>query len=265
MRDAMIPPSLRSLVLLPLLVLGSTVDSRGAVLVVYEMDNLPGAGGTSSLDPTQTVSDVTASTLVRGPAFVNGTLGNPFGTATSGSLSNNLSGTVTNGVGTGTVATGTAAETYLAVSTRSTGVNEDQYFKFTLTTSAGVDLNLETISLDVSRGGTSNPRGVQLRYSFDGLAFATIGSYSRSSGASAQFSNVTFTLPDEFALGELTTASSVEFRLFVFSDTNQSVLFDNITINGLVIPEPSTTTLFGLAALGLVASRRKRVALHAGV
>jgi exo-beta-1,3-glucanase (GH17 family) len=96
----------------------------------------------------------------------------------------------------------------------------------------------------------------------DAFGTSTVTITPTPSGSSQTFATgVTFSFGSAFQ--NLTSASTVTFRIYGFdnSDSNDQIpRVDNIQVTGSAVPEPSTYVLLGVAMLGLVAFRRRRVA-----
>ena len=127
------------------------------------------------------------------------------------------------------------------------------YVQFRLTPQVGTTFDLTSISLDAARGG-SGTRGYTVRYSFDGFS-SDAGFLAGDSGNLADntdnFRRDTFGLTDEDA-GLDETTSAVTFRLLGYTPSSTGAIrYDNITINGTVVPEPSSLMLLGLSGIAL--------------
>jgi hypothetical protein len=136
-------------------------------------------------------------------------------------------------------------------------VTAGKYFEFTLTPDAGYAVTLDSMTLDVTRGGGATPRGFLLRGSGDNFTANLAGQDLTT--ARPTYTPITADLSGGYAAVE----SPITFRLYVYAPAaGNSVDFDNIVVNGTVaaVPEPGTvamiaTGLFGLAAAGV--RRRK--------
>jgi len=132
------------------------------------------------------------------------------------------------------------------------------YFSFAIAPEAGKTLGLTNLTFDAARGGGATPRGWALRSSVDGFA-------ADISSADIPTQRQTFT-PYDISLGDPQyqgLSSSVEFRFYVYSPSSGSTVeFDNITLNGTVVPEPAGIALIALGAMGcwpLLRRRKRRV------
>ncbi len=212
------------------------------------------------------------ATDVTGNAFTASGMGtfNRFALISGGNDSPAL-GTGTGGV---TITTGTinstvsqimnAANTASVTSLNAAAVNgsgiptSTAYVTFKATASSGKALDLTSLSVDVTKGGNSGPRGFQLFYSTDGFVSnaGLLGSYSKATneGTDQLFSNASIDLTS------IPDASEVTFRFnqFVPSGGN-SLRYDNVLLNGdvVVVPEPSSSLLVGIAGCALFLRRRR--------
>jgi hypothetical protein len=130
-------------------------------------------------------------------------------------------------------------------------ITNNKYFEFTLSPLGDVQFDLTSLNFDVARGGAGTPRGYVVRSSLDNfaanLAQADVGTvrptYTPVAVDLSQFSNVT---------------SSVTFRIYSYSPgAGSSVDYDNIVVNGLVIPEPGSTAALLVGAAMIAGFRRK--------
>jgi len=146
-------------------------------------------------------------------------------------------------------------------------IADGTFFSFTLTPDAGRTISLDSITFDAA-AGTGGPSNRQF-YLFADKTTYTSGNVLASASTIAgspllPYNTTTF---DQGFFADLTGSAfqnitdSVTFRVYIATpNVSQNVGFDNITINGTVIPEPATYALLGgLSALALVVSRRRRV------
>jgi hypothetical protein len=132
-----------------------------------------------------------------------------------------------------------------------TAVANNKYYEFSLTGDAGNTLNLTNLEFDVMRGGAGTPRGYVVRSSLDSFA-------SNLSQADVETvrPNYTHIIVPLSALN----VPGVTFRIYSYSPAGGSSLdYDNITVNGDVVPEPSTLGVLALAGLTLLARRSGRL------
>lgn len=135
--------------------------------------------------------------------------------------------------------------------TAAQAVTNNKYFQFTISPLNQVTLDLESLTFDAARGGSGTPRGYVVRSSFDN--FATNLAQADLLTVRPAYTPVTVNL-SSFA----DTADPVTFRIYSYSPgAGSSVDYDNITVNGNVIPEP-TTGLLLVAGLGICSLRRRR-------
>lgn len=130
---------------------------------------------------------------------------------------------------------------YILVKVNSTNsgssVQNKQFAEFTVTPPAQNGMNIDQIQVTAARGGKSNPRGLALRWSFDGyssdLGTASIGSVWPSTS--------TYTFPlYAFAGGPVT------FRLYAYaqriSDAEASIRMTNLAVQGNPVYYPPRVT-----------------------
>lgn len=141
-------------------------------------------------------------------------------------------------------------------------IADESYFSFSITAGAN-DLTLTT--LDFNYWITSGAALAYTTYVMSDLAGAyTVGNELGSgtidpgSGVPDAGSQVPFSI-DISSLGTLAAGNTAEFRLY-FADASSGQQrihrIDDVTVNGSVVPEPSTGLLAALAGLGLLARRR---------
>jgi len=112
-------------------------------------------------------------------------------------------------------------------STPNIAITNNADFKFTLTANAGFLLDLTSLAFDVMRGGTSTPRGYDVRSSIDNFA-TTLGTADVPT-ARPVFTPVVIDLTGS-AFQKLST---ITFKIFCYSPaTGSSMDYDTITING---------------------------------
>ncbi len=136
---------------------------------------------------------------------------------------------------------------------RLVAVTNGDYFSFFITPADGYQLNLESITIDLSVNGfntTSNTASYAFSSTVGGLGTLASNTVSRTAPNSSALSytrnTFSFSHP-EFA----NITSATEFRLFVSNSlVNDGAIarFDNIIINGSLtaVPEPSITMLGAL-------------------
>lgn len=152
----------------------------------------------------------------------------------------------------GGLATGTAVNFTNAIAA-------NQYISFTASAdAAGTFLDLDTLTFNA---GASNNRGAlqyQVRTSADGFATA-VGSGNFVFNGSTPLQTI------DLSSAQFDNLSSIEFRIYVDGrrsngNGGSGTVFDNVILNGELIPEPSSTLLMTMVGVGLVACyRRKRV------
>jgi hypothetical protein len=129
-------------------------------------------------------------------------------------------------------------------------LTNNKYFEFTITPNAGFLLDLTSLTFDAARGGGGTPRGYVVRSSLN--SFAT-------DLATADLLTVrpTYTPVSIDLSGFADAAGAVTFRVYSYSPgAGSSVDYDNITVNGSVVPEPATG-LLGVSGIVLLTVRRR--------
>jgi hypothetical protein len=208
-----------------------TVMAWGDVIVQYSFT-------ASNLLPTVVHTDVTAGGIVNGgrlsQMFVN--LG----------LTNYPSAPVMQ-VNPGTPATNDVDFTF----------STNNFFQFTITVDPGLSLSLSNLTFNAAKGG-SGTRATGVRTDLTGtnnLTAFNVGN-TRPNWPASPF-NV-----DLFGFSELQgITNSVTFMFAVATpSTGNSLEFDDITVNGAVVPEPSVSALvlLGLGALAAICGCRRR-------
>jgi hypothetical protein len=144
---------------------------------------------------------------------------------------------------------------------------DSTYFSFTLTPDAGKSISIDSISFD-GAAGTAEPSDRQFYLLSDKTTYTSGNVLSSASTVTGSpllpYNTTTFdqnfsvTLSGNSAFQNIT--DSVTFRLYIATPTNsQNIGFDDITVNGSVIPEPGSYALLGgLCALTAVMIGRRR-------
>ena len=153
-------------------------------------------------------------------------------------------------------------------STAANAISSGDYFRLTLTPTAGNSITLSSLSFDIF-AATAGPSARQLYLFSDKTGFAggsELFTGSTVSGSplipyntAAAGQNYSVDLSGYGALANIT--DSVTFRFYTQTPTaSQSLALDDITINGIVatVPEPSAFALLGLSGLALLAVSRRR-------
>jgi hypothetical protein len=139
--------------------------------------------------------------------------------------------------------------------TAAAAVTNNKYFQFTVTPDPGTELDLTSLTFDVARGGAGTPRGVVVRSSADNFAADL---FQQDIGtARPTYTPVSIDLSGP-SFQDLTAASPLTFRVYSYSPAAGSSLdFDNIVLNGTVVPEPAAAGLALAAGFGLLVRRRR--------
>ena len=153
-------------------------------------------------------------------------------------------------------------------STAANAITSGDYFRLTLTPTAGNSITVSSLSFDAF-AGTAGPSARQLYVFSDKTGIAggsELFTASTVSGSplipyntAAAGQNFSIDLSGYAALANIT--DSVTFRFYTQTPTAaQSLALDDITFNGIVspAPEPSSFALLGLGGLALLAVSRRR-------
>jgi len=156
-------------------------------------------------------------------------------------------------------------------STAANAISSGDYFRLTLTPTAGNSITLGSLSFDVY-AATAGQSARQVYLFSDKTGFAggsELFTGSTVSGSplipyntAAAGQNYSIDLSGYSALANIT--DSVTFRFYTQTPTaSQGMAFDNITINGTVaaVPEPSSFAFAGLVAFVVLAASRRGVRL----
>lgn len=132
-------------------------------------------------------------------------------------------------------------------------INSDQYISFTLTMDPGYEFDLNQINFGYRRNA-DGPQSLALYMSNNGF---TTSMQLGSDLSLASTDYFTFGYTDVSAD---TFSGTLEFRLFgwnaVSSSATGDLHFDEMWVQGTVIPEPSTWVLVGLGLSALIARRK---------
>lgn len=153
----------------------------------------------------------------------------------------------------GGLATGTASDMLGAIAA-------NQFMHFTMTILNPSDyVDLTNLTFQTTRTGGRGVIDLAVRSSVDGFASDLTLDDTIIDNTSATFETHTVDLSGA-AFDNLT--SPVEFRIYfdrrhANGNGGSGTSFDNIALNGELIPEPSSAALLCLGALGLIARRRR--------
>ncbi len=242
-------------------------SAEAVTLVQYNFDPAMGsafaatttAPGTSNAD----IANSPSNTLGGSPAGL-------FNTTSSSGNNVNGSGITTVGTASGGTASGNLlnfranqGQTQSEAAATSAGIpTSGEYFSFSLSAVGSNTLDLETLSFDMGKGGDGNDRGVVVWYSTDDFTTSANTFRLGTGGANtAVIPNATsnqLARNVSFSLASLAdTTESIGFRFMTTNIGGNTVQFDNITVSGEVIPEPSAFSLLGVCG-ALALMRRKR-------
>jgi len=234
-----------------------TTASNAAVLAQY---TFPDPDGNGSIVGTDVTTDTDLNSLASSLGI--GSAGNEFNTVGSGDQGFST-GSITNFLGGG--ATALTPHRFVrgnrTTATVVGAIANNDYFKFTLTPNATFLANLTDLFFDYSGTGTSSIENTStffVRSGADDFA-ADIGTtvLAAQFAGNSVFRRQTIDLSGA-SFQNLTAA--IEFRIYVMNSvtaTNDGVArLDNITLNGTIVPEPSSLALVG--SLGVLALLRRR-------
>lgn len=216
-----------------LFLMGSIVfasAARGAIISQYSF-----TGATLNRSATTVASDVTAGNITDAPTVNN----NPTVVLTR-----------TTGVGYATEPVLSAARANFNESS----VRDNVYFTFSVAANAGNELDLSSLTFNVARGGASTPRDYDIRTSLDAFATSLTGIVAIDT-ARPTFAPASIDLSGA-QFQHLTSPLTFQFRFFT-PGVSQNVDFDDITLNGTVVPEPNGLAMVVLTA-GWMFRRRQR-------
>ncbi|GHC41827.1 hypothetical protein [Roseibacillus persicicus] len=137
----------------------------------------------------------------------------------------------------------------------------DNYFFFTVNADPGTTINLTSLKYDFwlsDAGGGAATASAEGFISVDGGAFISIGSITATDTLGAGVAAPV--APANFDLSSITGVESLEVRIGIGysqgNSTGTSGFVQGIQLDGSVIPEPSTTLLGLVSAIGLLRRRR---------
>jgi len=233
---------------LSLFALISTASVRAGVLASWDMETNGARTVASLVDASVTVTDLAGNNLNTPGSFI------------------------------GESVVGGAGDDYIAYS-RSSGIArtdavgaiaDSTYFSFTVTPEVGQSITLSSITFD-SMAGTGGPSDRQFYLMSDKTGYLStevLASASTVTGSPLlPYNTSTFDQNFSADLSGMDFANitdSVTFRIYIATpNTFQNVGFDDITLNGAVIPEPSSLVLMVLTGFALVICRRLHLKANA--
>lgn len=266
MRSSRFHPLLAAVVTL----LSSVGTFAQDVLVDYSLTNIVTSATAPAITapPTTVGSGITASNITRGAGLTPLNLSRGF----SAQGWNNASSTLT---------------------TRADAISGNKFYAFDLTIAPGTTASFSDITVGLYKSAITSPANLEWQYSFD--SFATPGStlvafnhFGRNSGTPpgsvTPFQWMTTDTPGQSngnptppldistitALQNLAGPATVSFRLYGWGSINGNPTTATNTlalgrdtgpkITGTLVPEPTTTTLVGVAvtgAIGFLVRRRR--------
>jgi hypothetical protein len=137
--------------------------------------------------------------------------------------------------------------------TAANALSLDWYFSINLTPQSTMDIS--SIEMDWSRGGTLGTRGWFVRSSQDNYA-TDLYSNETLNGTAVGLQHVSISLSGFSGIG------ATDFRVYIYSNTSGRYMdFQNVQFNGLsaaAVPEPSTLAILGLGSLGVAYRARRK-------
>lgn len=136
-----------------------------------------------------------------------------------------------------------------------------RYFELTVSAEAGYTLDLDSLSFNSARGGSSGTRGFEIYTAVDGGAFTfgdtPILDVADETGTRSNPRAVSIDLTG----AEYQGISSITFRYYALTNSPgsfvRSIDFDGWTLEGdAVIPEPGSLALLGLGGICMLRRRR---------
>jgi hypothetical protein len=205
---------------------------HAGVLLTYPFSN--SGDGQNGFAPSAFDSSVLASQAVtKGPGL------NQFAVAVEGTL--------------GMQVLKTGPSTSVANATAADALSLDWYFSINLTPQSTMDIS--SIEMDWSRGGTTGTRGWFVRSSQDNYA-TDLYSNETLNGTAVGLQHVSISLSGFSGIG------ATDFRVYIYSGTTGRYMdFQNVQFNGLsaaAVPEPSTLAILGLGSLGVAYRARRK-------
>jgi hypothetical protein len=129
------------------------------------------------------------------------------------------------------------------------------FFTFNVDANAGFHMDLESLTFNVARGGAGTPRTYDIRTSLDNFATSMTGVVPIGT-VRPTFTPVSIDLSAP-QFQDLTSPLTFQFRFFT-PGVSQNIDFDDITVNGEIVPEPGTLALLAVVAGGWMFRRRQR-------
>lgn len=160
------------------------------------------------------------------------------------------------GYGTATASTTTGGPTAPSVTTAGWSTAQNNYWSFSLTLNPGLELANTPDALSLSftyRASGTGPTTYEWQYNS--------GSGWNSIASGAMTANSAWQPAINVAAGALAGLDgTIDFRLYGYGTTASAGTWavDNVTLNGTVIPEPTTMVMMGIGLIGIVFARRLR-------
>jgi hypothetical protein len=133
-------------------------------------------------------------------------------------------------------------------------IANNAYFQFTIAPDSGMVLNLTDLTFNAARGGGSTPRGWAMTTSVGGLTTVIA-----SSDIGTQRPDWTPYTVDLSGPAFQDLSGPLTIRFYAYSPASGSTIeFDDITLNGAVVPEPHGAALLLIGMVGFLFLRRTR-------
>ncbi len=236
MRQKQLGSGIAMIALLACVVVTWSAPAHADMLVQYTFVessvgiNNPSAAQTA---PNFTATNMTATSTSKGAGITNANYNLFFGPTGAPNTALSIRGT--------------------ALTSESAAINNNRYFEFTLTPGTGYTFaSLDTLVFDWARGGDQGTRGIYAYVSTDGFATSTkIGQQVNSSGTA-------WNIGQSYNIGLTNVTGPVVFRFYSRAEgaDNRDMRFDNIVVNGTLIPEPASLALMGIGGLLMLSRRR---------
>ncbi len=150
--------------------------------------------------------------------------------------------------------------------TETTAVTYGDYFSLTITPTVGTTVNLATLTFDTAFYVSTNlPATVTATYfirsSRDGYANNVGGTFTENHQLAATTPVVFTPRTVDLSAAEFQNLTApVTFRIYLYDSSNSATRYisiDNVTLNGTLVPEPSTSGILALAAVLPLVRRRR--------
>ncbi|MGJ8657349.1 MAG: PEP-CTERM sorting domain-containing protein [Akkermansiaceae bacterium] len=229
---------MKKLTIIPIMMLAGISLSQAAQLAVYTATGTNGNFNTTAFDSVDTEALTDSTRLVQDGGITGG--GSSSFILTNAIYAN----TTTSGTGYNLAGVSTAS--------RALAITAGDFFSFTVETN-GNSVTFESLSFFQNQFGTTGKVDISATQAGGSEVFLTSG-FTPAGGNNALATPATNV---DFADFTTTADTTFTFYLYGASNANHGTRFDDITLNGTVVPEPSSTALLGLGGLALMMRRKK--------